>query len=209
MNIQLAYAAGSGSLQTAKHLMPYLQQHDSSDAMFTALITAIYRTRPDQMTKDSVLEIIKLFWSQFHCYLQDQQSKISLHLFNKPSPLLVELAACNCGPFIPWTSAAYSTAVCKGSSKPLWWLLHECKSADSKKVPLGCSPGRTLLLVHGHGWTVPTRPWWYSDQSLANAERLFFTFYCAAHRHSLLHRPYANHLAWLGSLPHVLLKKIA
>ena len=158
MNVHLATAAGSDSLQTAKHLIPYLQQHDSSNAMFTALNTAIHRTRAEQMTQDSVLEIIKLLWSHFHSFSQYQTSRISMHLMYKSSPLLVGLAACDCGPFIPWTSAVYSIAVCKGSKKLLWWLLHECKSADSKEVPLGCSPGRTLLLVMDMGGSFPISP---------------------------------------------------
>ena len=205
MNIQLAYAAGRGSLQTVKHLIPYLQKHDSSNAMFTALSMAMHRTRTDQMTQPVVLEVIKSLWSQFHCFWHDQQQELSTPFAYRNSRLLVEPAACNCGPFIPWTSAAYSTAVCKGSKKLLWWLLYECNSDDSKEVPLHCSPGRTLLLVHGHEWIVPSRPQWYRDQSLANAERLFLTFYCAAHRLSLLQCLSANP----GSLPHVLLKKIA
>ena len=42
MDDQLAIAAGRSSLPVVKHLMPYLQKHDSSNAMFKAL-EALYK----------------------------------------------------------------------------------------------------------------------------------------------------------------------
>lgn len=196
MDHQLAHAAGNGSLRTAKHLMPFLQKYSSSDAMFTALLSAIRRTDDHQMTRGSALQVIEWLWRQFNSFTNSQERTLSRLISYYRSPLLVELAARGCGPLLPWETSAFSIAVCKGNKKLLWWLLHECKSADSKQVPQGCSSGRTLLLVHGHGW---------GAYSLANAEKLVLAFYGAAQRSRLMQRSGAN----LGDLPSVLLKKIA
>ena len=147
------------------------------------------------MTKCSDLEVIKWLWSHFSSFQPDQQKTISrLVSFTR---LLLELAASKCGPAIPLASSTFDIAICKGSKKLLWWLLYE-----SNQVPAGCSPGRTLLIVHGHGWSIPGQS---SNLWLAHAEQLFVAFYGAAHSHRLLRRSPAN----VGSLPDVLLKKIA
>lgn len=128
---RLAIAAGKGHLQTAKHLTPYLQKHHSSHAMFMALESSIMRTGHGQLTKRNDMEVIKWFWSRFNSFTSDQKLTLSSIIASHQSPLLVGLAACGCGPFIPWTSQAYDTAVCQGGKELLWWLLHECKFADS------------------------------------------------------------------------------
>ena len=193
---QLAIAAGNGSLRTAKHLVPVLQKHPSSNAKFTALLSAIQRVQGRKMTKEADLDVIAWLWSQFNSFSNGEEWTLSKRVSHHWSPLLVGLAARGCGPLIPRGSSAFGIAVCKGSKQLLWWLLHECESADSKQVPPGCSPGRTLLLVHGHG---------RETYSLAGTEKRLLAFYGSAHRSRLLQRSAAN----LGTLPDELLKRIA
>ena len=222
MDELLASAAGRGSLQIAKYFTPYLQRHDSSNAMFMALASAIGETSA-RMTKPSLLEVIKWLWSHLNSFSPDHQKTLTSIVTHNKSPVPLELAACGCAPIIPWTSDAFRIAICEGNKKLLWWLLHECEYAHSREVPIGCGPGRTLLLAHGHGWSIRSRSQILSDldlghfdlshldhlglghPGLAHAERLFSAFYGAAHSHRLLQPSCAN----LGSLPDVLLKKIA
>ena len=199
-------AAGQGSLDIAQVLTPYLHNHASSNAVFQALLAAMRRASGFLVTHPGVLEVIKWFYGQFTSFTPLEEQLLRDTVTYRRSSVLVELAASSCGPLLAWTPEAHTTAAGYGDLTLLRWLLHESKYDGPKKVDTFWCPGRTLLLVHGHGWTL-SDALRHQKYGLSYAEQQYLAFYGAARRHRL--QPCSEATASLGSLPDILLKKIA
>ena len=160
------------------------------------------------------MEFIKWFYGQFTAFTPQQERRLATSL-QKRSPVVVELAASSCGPYLPWTPEAHAAAACYGDLTLLSWLLHESRYHGAKEVDIFCDPVRMLLLVHGYGWTLSGDPEHQKHSKLASIssrtseqhKQQHLAFYGAAQRHRL--QPCSFTPASLGSLPDILLKKIA
>ena len=99
-------AAGQGNLHTAKLLTPYLHNHASSSAVFTALSAAMRRTSSFLTTEPQPLEVINWLYCQFTSFTPHQKYLLMRAIPQERSPVLVELAASSCGPMLPWAPEA-------------------------------------------------------------------------------------------------------
>ena len=200
LDVELLDAAGQGTLETAKLLTPYVLAHDHGNAMLWALTAAIESTPGLSVAPPARLDVIKWFYGHFTIFSKHQRDVIMRAAAKASSTVLLQLAACSHGPALPWNAQAHSLAAALGDLTLLRWLLQQKRSRSMQQVHELCPPGRMLLLVHGHGWGMPS----HIRGRFRGVELRHSAFYAAACRHCM--RQSSCNLA---SLPGVLLKRIA
>lgn len=115
------------------------------------------------------------------------------------SLVIMQLAAQSSRPRIAWDPAMLSLVAARGDLPLLRWMLSQRASRSHKVVPAACEdPTQMLLLVHGHGWTVP-----------AGVALQFAEIENAFHGLVWKHRQHPACRTRLGDLPDAVLKVIA
>ena len=151
------------------------------------------------------LQVAKQLLEQLPHLSSSDQDLLGLHATKNLSIIPVQLAFMGVQPRIKWGSETHKLAAAEGQPALLRWLLAQPCQPKSPKVHPGCSTGRMLLLVHGHGWSLPDS---CQDQLLA-AEQRHHAFYGTV-RHlqqrTLLHQEQGLSL---GDLPQSLIERIA
>ena len=121
------------------------------------------------------------------------------------SIMLVQLAARGVQPRIPWDATIHSLAAAQGDLTLLRWLLAQQPVADTLVVHQTCPDSRMLLLVHGHGWSIPSQ----MCGRLATAESRRWAYLGVVQRQRSVVPPQQPNGTYLGHLPDALITKIA
>ena len=151
------------------------------------------------------LQTARLLLEQLHHLTSFKQDELANAAVMAESIIPVQLSFMGVQPRISWGSETHSLAAARGSLPLLKWLLAQPDRPGPLEVHPGCTNARMLLLVHGHGWSVPDA----MQECLLAAEQRHSVFYQTAQHHDqkgqLAHEPGTS----LGDLPQSIIQKIA
>ncbi|KAK9833788.1 hypothetical protein WJX74_005869 [Apatococcus lobatus] len=159
----------------------------------------------DQAPMFDYLQTARLLLEQLPHLSSTDQHQLCFQATMSGSIIPVQLAYMNIQPRIEWGPKTHSLAAANGSPALLRWLLAEPSQPSCTEVNPACSDSRMLLLVHGHGWSVPDS----LRSHLLAAELRHYAFYGVVQRDQQRVQLQQGTGLSLGHLPQSIIEKIA